>query len=81
MVWNELMNSDILYCICLILSIYTIYVPNIYSSCQSNKHYICIDVLKNCVIYCDTGIIFCMHPVNERRCYIVTSSLIGWAHA
>ena len=24
---------------------------------------------------------FCMHPANERRRYIVTSSLIGWAHA
>ena len=27
-----------------------------------------------------TGIIFCMRPANERRRYIVTSSLIGWAH-
>ena len=26
------------------------------------------------------GIIFCMHPANERWRYIVTSSLIGWAH-
>ena len=25
-------------------------------------------------------IILCMHPANERRCYIVTSSLIGWVH-
>ena len=24
------------------------------------------------------GIILCMHPANERRRYIVTSSLIGW---
>ena len=24
-------------------------------------------------------IILCMHPANERRRYIVTSSLIGWA--
>ena len=24
--------------------------------------------------------ILCMHPVNERRRYIVTSSLIGWEH-
>ena len=23
----------------------------------------------------------CKHPANERRRYIVTSSLIGWAHA
>ena len=27
-----------------------------------------------------TEIILCMHPANERRRYIVTSSLIGWAH-
>ena len=26
------------------------------------------------------GIVLCMHPANERRRYIVTSSLIGWAH-
>ena len=24
--------------------------------------------------------ILCMHPANERRCYIVTSSLIGWVY-
>ena len=28
----------------------------------------------------DTGNILCMHPANERLRYIVTSSLIGWAH-
>ena len=27
-----------------------------------------------------TGFILCMCPANERRRYIVTSSLIGWAH-
>ena len=26
------------------------------------------------------GAIFCVRPANERRRYIVTSSLIGWAH-
>ena len=26
------------------------------------------------------GIILCMCPANERQCYIVTLSLIGWAH-
>ena len=26
------------------------------------------------------GIILCMCPANERRCYIVTSSPVGWAH-
>ena len=29
----------------------------------------------------DAGIILCMHLANERRRYIVMSSLIGWAHA
>ena len=29
---------------------------------------------------CITGINFSMRPANERRCYNVTSSLIGWAH-
>ena len=28
-----------------------------------------------------SGIIFCMHTANERRRYIVTSFLIGWAHS
>ena len=28
----------------------------------------------------NTGNILCMHPANERRPDIVTSSLIGWAH-
>ena len=28
-----------------------------------------------------TGIILCMRPVNERRRYNITSSLIGWAHS
>ena len=27
-----------------------------------------------------TGIILCMRQANERRRYIITSSLIGWAH-
>ena len=27
-----------------------------------------------------SGIKLCMHPANERWCYIVASSLIGWAH-
>ena len=27
-----------------------------------------------------TGIILCMHPANERWCYSVTPSLIGWVH-
>ena len=28
-----------------------------------------------------TGIILCICPANERRCYNVTSSVIGWAHS
>ena len=28
-----------------------------------------------------TGFILWMHPANERRRYVVTSPLIGWAHA
>ena len=28
-----------------------------------------------------SGIILCMRPANERRRYIVASSVIGWAHA
>ena len=28
----------------------------------------------------DAGVILCMHPANERRCWIVTSSLIGGTH-
>ena len=27
-----------------------------------------------------TGIILCLHPANERWCYCVMPSLIGWAH-
>ena len=26
------------------------------------------------------GVISCMNPANEQCCYIITSSLIGWAH-
>ena len=26
------------------------------------------------------GIVLCIHPANERRRYIVTSSIIGWVH-
>ena len=36
---------------------------------------------KLSAIRTDAGIILCMRLVNERRRYIVTSSLIGWAHA
>ena len=31
------------------------------------------------IISC-AGIILCMHPANETPCYIVTWSVIGWAH-
>ena len=42
-----------------------------------------------CTMYCSpygycnkpcAGIILCMSPANERWCYIVMLSLIGWAH-
>ena len=33
------------------------------------------------VLLAHAGIILCMRPANERRCYNVTSSLIGWVHA
>ena len=55
------------YTSCCVLSIY--YVLWIYRghSLQSQTH--------------TQGIILCVRPANERRHYIVTSSLIGWAHA
>ena len=28
-----------------------------------------------------TGLILGLRPANERRCYFVTTSLIGWAQA
>ena len=28
-----------------------------------------------------TELILTLHPANERRCYFVTTSLIGWAQA
>ena len=56
-----------------------------------NHLYDCNHVKSRCMILCATitvysmnilmaGIILCMCPANERRRYIVTSSLIGWAH-
>ena len=33
------------------------------------------------VIYTVAGTILCVLPANERQCYNVTSSFIGWAHA
>ena len=32
------------------------------------------------VVTAHTGIVLFMRPANERWCYIVTSSLIGWVH-
>ena len=31
--------------------------------------------------YIDSGMILGLRPANERRCYSVTTSLIGWAQA
>ena len=42
----------------------------------SRSHRACLG--SNIVV---KGIILYMCPANERWCYIVTSSLIGWAHA
>ena len=36
--------------------------------------------IKSIVNEVNARIILYMRPANERRCYIVTSSLIGWAH-
>ena len=36
-------------------------------------------MLSMCNLYWHSGIILCMSPVYERRRYIVTLSLIGWA--
>ena len=44
---------------------------------------ISLALAKQCrhyVLWAVTGIILFMRPANERRGYIVTSSLIGWAH-
>ena len=42
------------------------------------NHY-CMNIrtVYDCTLY---RIILCMHPANERWCYTVTPSLIGWAH-
>ena len=34
-----------------------------------------------CDIPCNTGLIICLHPTNERWHYFVMTSLIGWAQA
>ena len=46
---------------------------------QNQHHYLsqCI----SCTILPSSEIILGMGSANERRCYIVTSSLIGWAHS
>ena len=31
-------------------------------------------------VFGPTGIILCMRPIDERRHYNITSSIIGWAH-
>ena len=35
--------------------------------------------IKSCFIYDNAGLILGLHPANERQCYKVTLSLIGWA--
>ena len=34
-----------------------------------------------CLAWSDTGLILGLRPANERRCYFVMASLIGWAQA
>ena len=36
--------------------------------------------VSNLIVVLFPGIILCMHPANQRRCYEVTSSLIGGMH-
>ena len=40
-------------------------------------NYLCSSII---LVSTFAGIILWMHPANERRRYIVTPSLIGWAH-
>ena len=55
---------------------------------QSHQHWSQVAVTFRCDRHAalkhkqcyDAGIIQCMRPANERWRYIVTSSLIGWAH-
>ena len=42
------------------------------------QNYFCVDSLG--LIFLVPGINLWMHPANKKWCYILTSSLIGWAH-
>ena len=64
--WLDYLNGTRLYFIYYQFHIITWPAPVIYSVHK---------IFDSC-----TGFILCMHPSNERRRYIVTLSLIGWAH-
>ena len=40
-----------------------------------------LTTLMHINIFIHAGIILCIPPANERRCYNMTSPLIGWAHS
>ena len=46
--------------------------------CSRRRPYSQSSQFTCCLSY--SGIILCMRPANESRCYNVTLSLIGWAH-
>ena len=51
---------------------------------DSNLHFIIhhdLCVLQGQEVPCNQGSFLWMHPANERQCYNVTLSLIGWAHS
>ena len=39
-----------------------------------------LKIIKLCLVSILPGVILWMRQANERKCNIVTSSLIGWAH-
>ena len=50
------------------------------SSYRHGSPLLCFVVVSHKFIFPYPGISLGMHPANERRRYIVTTSLIGWAH-
>ena len=57
-------------------SAYTMYLRLM---CLQNKFYVyCYHNFPQCNGSINQSIILCMHPANERRCYNLTTSLIGW---
>ena len=55
------------------------------TKCQDAKFFVTggpevVEIMQLLVFNIHAGIFLCMRPANERRRYMVTSSLIGWAH-